>query len=55
MPRRFSVGKTGENVNQILKNCENIVNEANKKWNIKTVDEVPAVREANTIYFVKII
>ena len=54
MPRRFSVGKTGENVNQILKNCENIVNEANKKWNIKTVDTAPTTREANTIYFVKI-
>ena len=54
MPKRFSVGKTGKNVAQILKNCENIVNEANKKWNIKAVDEVPAVRETNTIYFVKI-
>ena len=54
MPRRFSVGKTGENVNQILKNCENIVNEANKKWNIKTVDTAPTTREANTIYFIKI-
>ena len=49
---------TRESYGNALVECgrenENIVNEANKKWNIKTVDEAPAVREANTIYFIKI-